>query len=128
MKSRRAVQPGGTIWGAVCPYKPGRHGHLTTTWRGGNTFKRTPARSERSQLLWTKPVRSCFTTLDLYIILWSPIFFRRQYFVDVNILSTPIFCLRLYLLTHIFLEHTVYLLNLLLIIVFCKCHDYYYFV
>ncbi len=67
--------------------------------------RRTPTRSERSQLLWNlkaKTVRRCFTGLGydfcvhLYFvdanILSTPIFCWRQYFVGAYLLSTPIFC------------------------------------
>jgi hypothetical protein len=58
--------------------------------------------------------RQCFVDTN---VLLAPIFCRRQYIVAANILSPPIFCQRLGFKDD-------YLLNILLMIVFCVYHDY----
>jgi hypothetical protein len=79
-------------------------------------------------------------------ILSTPIFCRRQHFVDANILSTRTFCRRQYFVGTNILSPPIffcrqyffaaniclcldfnggYLLNILLMIVFCVYHDYY---
>jgi hypothetical protein len=79
-------------------YMEVRHHHL-------QKGTRTPARTERSQLLWTFPGQ---ISKDLYRILSTPTLCQRQHFVDTNILSTHIFFRRIYfvnayiLLPHIF--------------------------
>jgi hypothetical protein len=56
------------------------HKYSASTWTRDNTFRRTPERSERSQLLWILPGQN------------SKRFCQCLHFVDAYILSKPIFC------------------------------------
>ncbi len=123
---------------------------LLSDYRRQHTQRRTPARSERSQLLWTLPGQNskemlhqtCIYFLFVSIfcwrpyfvdayILWMPIFCRCQYFVDANILLSPIFCQHLYFVEACILSTPIfcwcqYFVDafILLTLIFCWCQDF----
>ncbi len=96
------VQPGWDSAGESPPIKAGRQvvaSHLATAWGGDNIFKRrVPARSGRSQPLWTLPGQNSKKMLRWTCtkFLHAPVFCRRLYFVDAYLLSTHIFFRLLY--------------------------------